>query len=87
MPARVLTKFGHDHEALEIKIGQINGTVIELPAIKRLAELPRREILLSQVLRSLSSVPAAFVRTLSEMPRRVITVLDAIRQQKEKSGN
>jgi large subunit ribosomal protein L10 len=86
-PAKVLTRFGRDYEALEIKIGQINGVVIELPAIKRLAELPSREILLSQLLRSLSSIPASFVRTLSEMPRRVLTVLEAIRQQKEESGN
>ena len=87
MPAKVLTRFGHDHEALEIKIGQIRGTIVELPAIKRLAQLPSREILLSQLLQSLSSIPASFVRTLSEMPRRVVTVLDAVRQQKEKSGN
>ena len=83
MPAKVLTKFIQDYEALEIKIGQINGKVIELPSIKRLAKLPSREVLLSQVLFSLSSVPTSFVRLLSEMLRRLVSVLEAIQRQKE----
>jgi large subunit ribosomal protein L10 len=83
MPAKVLTKFNQDYKALEIKIGQINGKIIDLPAIERLAQLPSREVLLSQLLFSLSSVPASFVRTLSEMLRRLVTVLEAIKGQKE----
>ena len=83
MPAKVLTKFNQNYKALEIKIGQINGKIIDLPAIERLAQLPSREVLLSQLLFSLSSVPASFVRTLSEMLRRLVTVLEAIKGQKE----
>jgi large subunit ribosomal protein L10 len=81
-PAKVLTKFCQDHETLEIKIGQINGKIVELHAIKRLAELPSREVLLSQLIFSLSSVPASFVRTLSEMPKSLVNVLDAIKRRK-----
>lgn len=82
MPAKVLTKFSQDYEALEIKIGQIQGTVVELLAIKRLARLPSREVLLSQLLFSLSNVPIFFIRTLSEIPRRLVNVLEAIKGQK-----
>ena len=81
-PAKVLTKFMQDYEALEIKIGQINGKPVELSAIKRLAQLPSKEVLLSQLLFSLSGVPISFVRLLSEMPRRLINVLEAIKRQK-----
>jgi len=81
-PAKVLTKFMQDYEALEIKIGQINGKLVELSAIKRLAQLPSKEVLLSQLLFSLSGVPISFVRLLSEMPRRLINVLEAIKRQK-----
>ena len=83
MPVKVLTKFSQDYEALEIKIGQINGQVIDLPAIKRLAQLPPREVLLSQLLFSLSGIPTIFVRVLSEIPRRLVVVLDAVKRQKE----
>lgn len=81
-PAKLLTRFGQDYEALEIRIGQINGEIIDLPAIKRLARLPSREILLSQLLGSLSGVPTSFVRVLSEVLRRLFTVLEAIKSQK-----
>jgi large subunit ribosomal protein L10 len=82
MPAKVLTKFSQDHEALEIKIGQIQGKIVELPAIRRLARLPSREVLLSQLLFSLSSGPTSFIRTLCEIPRRLVNVLEAIKGQK-----
>jgi large subunit ribosomal protein L10 len=82
MPAKVLTRFSHDYEALEIKVGQINGKIIDLIATKRLAQLPTREVLLSQLLFSLSGVPTSFVRILSEVLRRLVTVLEAIKRQK-----
>ena len=81
-PAKVLTKFMQEYKALEIKIGQINGKIIELSAIKKLAQLPSREVLLSKLLFSLSSVHTSFVRLLCEMPRRLINVLEAIKRQK-----
>jgi large subunit ribosomal protein L10 len=82
-PAKILTKFVQDCENLEIKVGQINGKVVELSAIKRLAQLPSREVLLSQLLSSLCGVPTSFVRQLSEMLRQLVTVLEAIRKQRD----
>ncbi len=49
-PAKVLSKFAKDHEALEIKTGVIEGRVVSLDEIKALAELPSREGLLSMLL-------------------------------------
>ena len=82
-PAKVLTNFSRENGALEIKVGQINGKVVDLRAINKLAKLPPKEILLSQLLFTLSGVPASFVRVLSEIPRRMVTVLEAIKRQKE----
>jgi large subunit ribosomal protein L10 len=82
-PAKVLTNFSQDNEALEIKVGQIYGKVLDLRAINKLAKLPPKEILLSQLLFTLSGVPASFVRVLSGIPRRMVTVLAAIKAQKE----
>jgi large subunit ribosomal protein L10 len=78
-----LTNFSQENETLEIKVGQINGKVVDLRAINKLAKLPPREILLSQLLFTLSGVPAAFVGVLSEIPRRMVTLLEAIKRQKE----
>lgn len=82
-PAKILTKFSQDYDKLEIKIAQIRGDIVEVPGIKRLAQLPAREVLISQVLFALSGVPTSFVRLLSEMLRRVVTVLEAIKRQRE----
>jgi large subunit ribosomal protein L10 len=82
-PAKVLTNFSRENEALEIKVGQINGKFVDLRAINKLAKLPPKEILLSQLLFTLSGVPAAFVGVLSQITRRMVTVLEAIKRQKE----
>jgi len=83
IPAKVLTKFTQDYGSFKIRIGQINGKVIELSAIKRLAQLPTKEVLLSQFLFALSGAPTSFVMLLSEMLRRLVAVLEAIQRQKE----
>lgn len=87
MPAKILTKFSEENEELGIKAGQINGKVVDIPGIKRLAGLPSREVLLSELVYSLSGVTTNFVRVLSEVPRSLLNVLLAIKEQKEKVTN
>lgn len=83
LPAKVLTNFAKDHEALEIKVGVMNGKVLDLAAIKELSTLPSREDLLATLLSAFNGVPTALVRTLSEIPRQFLNVLQAIKEQKE----
>ena len=82
-PAKILTEFAEDHEALEIKFGIINGKILDLSAIKKLSALPSREVLLGSLLSVMSGVPTAFVRALNDMPKRLLNVLQAIKEQKE----
>ena len=84
-PAKVLTAFAKEHAALEIKIGILNGRVMDLNAIKALSVLPSRETLLAQLLSILMGVPTAFVRALNDIPRRLLNVLKAIEEQKAAS--
>ena len=82
-PAKVLTQFAKDNKKLEIKVGVLNGKVLDVQAIKALASLPSREVLLAQFLATLNAVPGSFVRTLAEIPRSFVNVLTAIKDQKE----
>lgn len=82
-PARVLTEFAKDHDVFEIKVGVMDGKVIELKEIKALSALPSREVLLGSFVSVLYSVPAGFVRTIAEIPRQLLNVLQAIKDQKE----
>ena len=82
-PAKILTEFADEHELLEIKVGVMNGKILDLSAIKKLSALPSREVLLGSLLSVMSGVPSAFVRALNDMPRRLLNVLQAIKEQKE----
>ena len=81
-PAKVLIKFAEENKNLEIKKGVMNGRVLDLNRIQMLSVLPSRELLLSQVLSAMNGVPSAFVRTLSNVPERLLIVLQAIKEQK-----
>ena len=82
-PAKVLSQFAKENNKLEIKAGVMNGQVLDANAIKALAKLPSREVLLGQLLSALNAVPTSFVRTIAEIPRGFVSVLAAIRDQKE----
>jgi large subunit ribosomal protein L10 len=82
-PAKVLTQFAKENDKLEIKVGVLDGKVLDVQAIKALATLPSREVLLAQFLSALNAVPTSFVRAIAEIPRSLVNVLTAIKDQKE----
>jgi large subunit ribosomal protein L10 len=82
-PAKILTQFAKENQKLEIKGGVLQDKVLDVDAIKALAKLPSREALLGQFLSVLNEVPSSFVRTIAEIPRSLLNVLTAIRDQKE----
>jgi large subunit ribosomal protein L10 len=82
-PAKILTEFAKDNDKLEIKIGVMGGKVLELDGIKALSSLPSREELLATVLSAMNAVPTSLVTALSDVPRRMVNVLQAIKDQKE----
>ena len=74
-PAKVLTKFSEENKNFEIKVGVLNGKVVDLEGIKALSSLPSREVLLSHVLSTMNAVPTSLVTALSDVPRRMLNVL------------
>lgn len=82
-PAKILTKFAEENEKLEIRMAVMEGKPLDFDGIKALSSLPSREVLLSQVLSAMNAVPSGFVRALAEVPRKMVNVLQAIKDQKE----
>ena len=82
-PAKILTEFAKENEVFEIKVGILSGKVIDASGIKALSALPTREVLLASLVATMNAVPTGFVRTLAEIPRRLLNVLQAIKEQKE----
>jgi len=82
-PAKILTEFAKENKVFEIKVGVMGGKILDASSIKALSALPSREVLLGSLVATLNSVPTGFVRTLAEIPRRLLNVLQAVREQKE----
>ena len=82
-PAKVLTDFAKDNDELDIHLGVMDGKVIDLDAINALSALPSREVLLGSFLSVASGSATGLVVALSDVPRKFINVLTAIKEQKE----
>jgi len=85
-PAKILTEFAKTNNKFEIKCGVLNGSAMDLAAIRALSALPSREELLATVLSAMIAVPTSLVRALSDVPRRMVNVLQAIKEQKEQQA-
>ena len=85
-PAKVMVDFSREFKQLEIKSGQIMGKAIDAEAIKRLADLPGKDVLLAQTLSAMQGVPASLVRVLNGVLAKLLNVLKAIQQEKDESA-
>jgi large subunit ribosomal protein L10 len=85
-PAKVLIDQSKVSKNLTIKAGQIAGKAMDLEGIKKLAELPSRDVLLAQVLSAMQAVPTSLVRALSGVIVNMLNVLKAIESQKTEKG-
>jgi large subunit ribosomal protein L10 len=86
-PAKALIEESKKSKNLEVKIGQISGKIVDLNGVKRLAELPNREILLAQALSTMQAVPSSFVRVLNGVIVKFMNVLKAVEDQKNEEGS
>lgn len=81
-PAKALTAFAKEHQALELKGGLVQNQVIGADGVKALATLPSREELIAKLLGTMQNPLRGTVTVLSGPARAFATVLDAIAKQK-----
>ena len=87
-PAKVICGFIKknkldENEVLTIKVGTVEGKVIDAKEVKALAALPSREELIAKLLGSMNAPISNTVNVLQGVIRNAVYVLDAIRSQKE----
>lgn len=83
-PAKVIKNFKKSSKnLLEVKIAYVDGTVFSAKETEKLADLPSREVLLSQLLSCLSIPMANFVGTLTSILTRFVGTLEAVKNRKE----
>lgn len=63
-PAKVLADFAKENDKLELKAGFMDGAVMSLDEVKKLAATPNRETLLAKMLGSMTAPVSNLARTL-----------------------
>lgn len=91
-PAKVISEFIKknnlaDQGILTVKAGIVEGKVVGAEEVKAIASLPSREVLIGKLLGSFQAPVSNTVGVMGAMVRSIVTVLDAIRKQKEEQAS
>ncbi|HEY4099947.1 MAG TPA: 50S ribosomal protein L10 [Gemmatimonadales bacterium] len=73
--AKVIGEFAKEHERPTVRAGWVDGKAVAPAYVKRLGEIPSRDVLLSQLLGSFNGVLY-----------QLVGVLDALREQRQQAG-
>ena len=85
--AKLLTDFARENEQRPaVKGGMLEGVQIDEAQVKRLASMPSREQMLSELGAGLMSPMAAFAGALTGMLSMMVGAMEALRVQKEGSA-
>ena len=85
-PAKIMSEYAKKFENLKIKVGVLEGKVIDPDGIKALADLPSREVLIAKVLGGFNAPLSGFVNVLNGNLRGLVVALNAIAEQKAKAN-
>ena len=77
-PAKVLAEFAKGNEKLEIKGGFMDGSVISLDEVKKLAATPNFETLISKMMGSLQSPISSLARLLAAVVDGGVEIADLV---------
>ena len=84
--AKVLSVFAKDNDKLVVKAGAMPNYVMDGAGVKALATMPSRDELLAKLMATMQAPISQFVRTLNEVPARLVRTLAAVRDAKEKAA-
>ncbi len=80
-PAKVLADYAKENEKLELKAGFMDGTVMTLDEIKKLAATPNRETLLAKMLGSINAPISNLARTLQAIVDGGVEISDLMAKE------
>lgn len=68
--ASILNKITKDFKLLEFKAGVVEGVVYDAEGMKKVADIPSKEVLLSRLLGSFKSPMSAFARVIDQIAKK-----------------
>lgn len=81
--AKVLVGYAKTSKKFSIRLGSLEGQVLDQDAVKNLSTLPGREEMLAKVLGTMNAVPTNFVGLFANLLRNFLYALNGIKEQKE----
>ena len=84
--ARVINDFAKDNDKLVAKVIAIGGEVLPIEQIEALAKLPTRDQAIALLMAVMKAPTEKFVRTLNEVPGKMVRTVAAVRDQKQASA-
>lgn len=79
--AKILSAFAEKNKTFEIKAGFVDGAAVDAAAVKELAELPSKEILVAKALGGLNAPITGFVTVLNGTLKGLVVALNAIAEK------
>jgi len=86
-PAKILSDFAKEHEKPRIKAAVVEWKLFDEAAIKVLATLPSREVLLSQVLATFIAPMTTFLAAIDATLRLPATMADVLERERGKAAS
>jgi ribosomal protein L10 len=81
-PTKIMKEFADKKEMLKIKMGVIEGRIVDAKNIKFIAQLPSREVLIANLVSQLQAPITGVVWVLEGLMQQLVGTLDAIREKK-----
>lgn len=81
-PARILKEFVDKRtEKIKVKIGVVEGQVLDAAGLKRVASLPKKEVLIADLMSRMQAPMSGLVGGLQGILRKFVYVLSAIQKK------
>lgn len=80
--SKTLLNFAKQYQGISIQGGVLNGAVLDGEDVKRLSELPSREVLLAQLLATMQAPLTRFAFILNSKSRDLLSILKQLSEKK-----
>ena len=84
--AKIIKDIIKEFDVLKLKGAVIDGKLISASDAAMLANLPSKEVLISQVISGIASPLYMLVNVLNNLPQKLVMTLSAIQKEKEKAN-
>ena len=86
-PAKLLTNYSKENEAIVVKGGALPGALLSIEAVGSLASIPPKNELYGKLLGTMQAPISGFVKTLNEIPSSLVRTLAAVLETKQSQSS